>query len=73
MAVIATVDHLRDATATLAEAYAGSGDSAMASAAGSLGLAAQHAGVASTLIAGLAASDPTSAAGLQVARAWEVG
>ena len=73
VAVIATVDHLRDATATLADAYAGSGDSAMASAAGSVGLAARHAGVASTLIAGLAASDPMAAAGLQVARAWEVG
>ncbi|WP_027862984.1 DUF6603 domain-containing protein [Marmoricola sp. URHB0036] len=71
--VIASVDQLRDATATLTEAYAGSGDPALVAAATGLSLAGQHAGVASELIAGLAAQDATTAAGLQVARAWEVG
>jgi len=73
LAVIASVDRLQDATTTLVDAYAASGDLAKASAASTLGLAGQHAGVAATLIAGLATEDPVRAAGLQVARAWEVG
>ena len=72
-AIIASVSNLTDATAVLAGAVAASPNAAMAAASAGVAAAGAHAGVATQLIADLAGHDPTAAANLQVARAWEVG